>query len=120
MKVTTTVAAFVTLGVCLMAYPAISAGTSYITTRGLVDRVVSDAAAKAHVAANARATVSVASVVRSEILNGARTHGLLLDEPELHVSATRSHLTVRVQWLQPVLLSAWTVPMSFEQTFRLE
>ena len=120
MKVTSTVAAVVTLGVCLMAYPAISAGTSYITTRGLVDRVVSDAAAKGHVAANTRATVSVASTVRAEILNGARTHGLLLDESELHVSATRTHLTVKVQWFQPVLLSSWTVPMSFEQTFRLE
>jgi len=107
------------VGVGLAGYTAVSAGTNYIATRELVGRVVDEAAARGRMPANGTAPTPIAAVVRAEIARGVAVYGLPIDARQLLVTELGGRLTVRVHWSQPLLTSAWAVPMSFEQTFNV-
>jgi hypothetical protein len=102
-------------------YTAVSAGTNYVETKGLVERVVTEATAKRRAAAHVQGNGAMAGVIRDGILLGAREHGLRLDGERLVVSESRANLVVRVAWDQPLFpyagLERWKIPMTFEWVF---
>lgn len=121
MKLKTLFVLLLVTGLAAAGYAVVSAGTNYMETRGLVERVVTEATAKRRAAAHVQANGAVAGVIRDGILVGAREHRLRLDQGRLAVSESRANLVVRVAWDQPLFpyvgLERWTIPMAFEWVF---
>jgi hypothetical protein len=89
-----------------LAYTAIGASWSYVTTQLVIDNAFHDASAQHRAAFSTGTQFAIEtylSSVRSAILYAAMHEGLAINENDIIVSANQAGLSATVRWSYPII-----------------